>query len=492
MIVIPSGTPNRMSMYGPEARLGRVDHLRHDVDQPERHTEPHRDRADRHQRDHRDAEEEARGPRAAAQPATRSRTSASTSKLAWTLSTSSLSSRASMSLSTLTAASSSSGTRHLRQLGDLGGLDLDAGLVERGAHGGQRRRLAEDLEHVVVRRDVLGAGVDGDHQVVLGVALAVDDDQAALVEEVGDRAGLAEAAAVLGEHVADLGAGAVAVVGDRLDRAAPRRRGRSPRRRPPRARRRRRPHRCPWRSRARCCPWASRRPWPSARRDRGLALVSGSPPPSFAATVIARASFVNSLPRRESTIAFLCLIPAHLECAGHGHTSVDATDSSRCGAAVGVERLRRGRGSARPSPDRGRGRAPPAAPTRGSSPSNRTPDAVGVADDLGDALAVGPDHRRPARERLGEHEPERLAPARQRADPRRAVERGQVGHVDELDALGPAKAPAVRASSSSRAAGVLAADPRQRLDQQPHALARLARVRRADDRRRLAARARRA
>src|SRR3954452_19394344 len=48
----------------------------------------------------------------------------------------------------------------------------------------------------------------------------------------------------------------------------------------------------------------------SARRG----LPSGSPPPSFAATVIARASLVNSLPRRASTIAFLCLIPAHFEC----------------------------------------------------------------------------------------------------------------------------------------------------------------------------------
>src|SRR5918997_706064 len=48
----------------------------------------------------------------------------------------------------------------------------------------------------------------------------------------------------------------------------------------------------------------------SARRG----LPSGSPPPSLAATVIARASLVNSLPRRASTIAFLCLIPAHLEC----------------------------------------------------------------------------------------------------------------------------------------------------------------------------------
>src|SRR6185312_14954709 len=43
-------------------------------------------------------------------------------------------------------------------------------------------------------------------------------------------------------------------------------------------------------------------------------LPSMSPPPSFAATVIARASFVKSLPLRASTTAFLCLIEAHLEC----------------------------------------------------------------------------------------------------------------------------------------------------------------------------------
>src|SRR5918996_6546417 len=43
-------------------------------------------------------------------------------------------------------------------------------------------------------------------------------------------------------------------------------------------------------------------------------LPSTSPPPSFAATVIARVSLVKSLPRRASTIAFLCLIPAHFEC----------------------------------------------------------------------------------------------------------------------------------------------------------------------------------
>jgi hypothetical protein len=49
----------------------------------------------------------------------------------------------------------------------------------------------------------------------------------------------------------------------------------------------------------------------TARASEGLP--SMSPPPSFAATVMARASLVKSLPRRASTIAFLCLIPAHLE-----------------------------------------------------------------------------------------------------------------------------------------------------------------------------------
>ena len=56
------------------------------------------------------------------------------------------------------------------------------------AHGGEVGRLADDLEHVVVEPDVLGAGVDRDHQVVLGVALGVDHDDALLVEQVGDRA----------------------------------------------------------------------------------------------------------------------------------------------------------------------------------------------------------------------------------------------------------------------------------------------------------------
>ena len=50
-------------------------------------------------------------------------------------------------------------------------------------------------KHVVVVGDVLGAGLDRGHQVVLGVALGVDDDDALLLEQLGDRARLAEVAA---------------------------------------------------------------------------------------------------------------------------------------------------------------------------------------------------------------------------------------------------------------------------------------------------------
>src|SRR5690349_15532307 len=43
-------------------------------------------------------------------------------------------------------------------------------------------------------------------------------------------------------------------------------------------------------------------------------LPSVSPPPSRAATVIARASLLKSLPRLASAAPFLCLIDDHLEC----------------------------------------------------------------------------------------------------------------------------------------------------------------------------------
>src|SRR4051812_13879340 len=105
----------------------------------------------------------------------------------------------------------------LRVLDDLGVLELDARGLERGAHRREVAGLGEHLEDVVVDRDVERAGLDRGQQVVLRVARAVDDDHAALVEEVRDGAGFPQIAAVLGEHVTHLGARAVAVVGQRLD-----------------------------------------------------------------------------------------------------------------------------------------------------------------------------------------------------------------------------------------------------------------------------------
>src|SRR5660398_272774 len=52
-----------------------------------------------------------------------------------------------------------------------------------------------------------------------------------------------------------------------------------------------------------------------------VAFMSGSPPPSRAATVMARESLEKSFPRFLSWAAFLCLIPAHLECPDMPHTS---------------------------------------------------------------------------------------------------------------------------------------------------------------------------
>src|SRR3954452_2297690 len=45
-----------------------------------------------------------------------------------------------------------------------------------------------------------------------------------------------------------------------------------------------------------------------------VALLAASPPPSFAATMIARVSFENSFPRFASAAPFLCLIDDHLLC----------------------------------------------------------------------------------------------------------------------------------------------------------------------------------
>src|SRR3954470_17701228 len=56
------------------------------------------------------------------------------------------------------------------------------------------------------------------------------------------------------------------------------------------------------------------------------ALDTGSPPPSRAATWIARASFVKCAPRRASTTAFLCLIDAHFEWPAMGPQRIEPLD----------------------------------------------------------------------------------------------------------------------------------------------------------------------
>jgi hypothetical protein len=73
-------------------------------------------------------------------------------------------------------------------------------------------------EALLVGLDVLGPGLQGDlHDPVLVDAVAEHDQQAAPAEQVGDAAGVGQAAAALGDHVADVGGGAVAVVGQGLD-----------------------------------------------------------------------------------------------------------------------------------------------------------------------------------------------------------------------------------------------------------------------------------
>src|SRR4051812_6003070 len=146
-------------------------------------------------------------------------------------------------------------------------------------------------------------------------------------------------------------------------------------------------------------------------------LPSGSPPPSFAATVIARVSFVKSLPRRASTIAFLCLIPAHFECPAMGLSlSTDAVVQPFVsgGAALGGEVLR-------PRPACVRiGLRDRALERRGEL------GGVVAFEGLADAGAVvelprRAHRRRAAGHRLDEHQAERLAPAGQRRDVRLAV-----------------------------------------------------------------------
>src|SRR5665648_483224 len=72
-----------------------------------------------------------------------------------------------------------------------------------------------------------------------------------------------------------------------------------------------------------------------------------SAPPSRAATVMARESFENSLPRLASSLPFLCLMVAHLECPDtRTPPPLSAVGGRRDGAArlaSGARRRRAGR-----------------------------------------------------------------------------------------------------------------------------------------------------
>src|SRR2546430_17394069 len=67
-------------------------------------------------------------------------------------------------------------------------------------------------------------------------------------------------------------------------------------------------------------------------------LLAGSGPPSFAATMIARVSFVKSLPRFASAAPFLCLIEDHLLCPDKAHLLEKQFVQTRVLGQLGMER----------------------------------------------------------------------------------------------------------------------------------------------------------
>src|SRR5436853_4726872 len=67
-------------------------------------------------------------------------------------------------------------------------------------------------------------------------------------------------------------------------------------------------------------------------------LLAGSPPPSFAATMIARVSFEKSLPRFASAAPFLCLIDDHVVCPDTRHLLEEQFVQPRVVRQLGMER----------------------------------------------------------------------------------------------------------------------------------------------------------
>src|SRR4051794_15173547 len=103
-------------------------------------------------------------------------------------------------------------------------------------------------------------------------------------------------------------------------------------------------------------------------------LADGSPPPSFAATMIARESFEKSLPRFASAAPFLCLIDDHLLCPDNARLLPDEIQEPFVQPRV-VRQLRMERGDQEPALTR----------------------EAGAAADLREPLALRPDVVAPRR-----------------------------------------------------------------------------------------------
>ena len=102
---------------------------------------------------------------------------------------------------------------------DLGGGDGRSDFFDCVAGGFEVGGSGDDFDEAFVDVDVLGAAVDGGEHDFVGVELLVDvdGDHAFLLEEPGDGARFGDAGAGAGERGADLGDGAVAVVGEGVD-----------------------------------------------------------------------------------------------------------------------------------------------------------------------------------------------------------------------------------------------------------------------------------
>src|SRR3954470_4636713 len=100
----------------------------------------------------------------------------------------------------------------------VGGVVVDAGVLQGLADRDDVARLADHLEAVPEVTDLLGPGLEnGEQEVVLGQRPPGDDDHALAGEEVGHAVRVGKGAAVAGQRGADLRRRPVAVVGEALD-----------------------------------------------------------------------------------------------------------------------------------------------------------------------------------------------------------------------------------------------------------------------------------